>query len=109
MKMLVAFQSAQKVPRVVGVGCHRKGLHSLIKRQNILWIQQALRYILSQEGMSIGFVCKILDLKKNQKMKLQRALRAGGTWEPAFDFLRRKRMLRWLKEAGVLDLKWIIP
>lgn len=42
-------------------------------------------------------------------MKLQMALRAAGTLEPAFDFLRRKRMLRWLKEAGVLDLKWIIP
>lgn len=42
-------------------------------------------------------------------MKRQMALRAGGTLEPAFDFLRRKRKLRWLKEAGVLDLKWIIP
>lgn len=60
--------------------------------------------------MSVGYVCKILDLKKkNQKMKRQMALRAGGTLEPAFDFLRRKRKLRWLKEAGVLDLKWIIP
>lgn len=39
-------------------------------------------------------------------MKLQMALRSGGTSEPACDFLRRKR---WLKEAGVVDLKWIIP
>lgn len=100
MKELVAFQSHRKSLGSLGWAAIRRAC-TLIKLQNTGCGHSKL--------LDVFFACKILDKKKNQKMKLQMAPGASGTLGPACDLLRRKRMCGWLTEARVRDLKWIIP